>query len=99
MFLSKIQVKNVIEKNLGKYRVSRLLKGRVLYYFTSGYELTEKENGFISVGYTISNASYLTYERDEQIRQMNLSKVQDLFLSLGFEFDGVDGYRKERKAK
>jgi hypothetical protein len=30
---------------------------------------------------------------------MNLSKVQDLFLSLGFEFDGVDGYRKERKAK
>ena len=99
MFLSKIQVKNVIEKNLGKYKVSRLLKGRVLYFFTSGYELTEKENGFIGVGYTISNASYLTYERDQEVRQMNLSKVHDLFLSLGFEFDGVDGYRKERASK
>jgi hypothetical protein len=99
MFLSKIQVKNVIEKNLGKYQMSKILKGFVCYDITSGYELKEKENGFIGVSYIISNPKISTKEKDTEKRQMKLNQVQELFLGLGFEFDGVDGYRKERKAK
>jgi hypothetical protein len=97
MFLSKIQVKNVIEKNLGKYQISRLLKGTICYDLTSGYKLTEKENGFIGVAYIISNPRIRTREEDTQKREIKLSQVHNLFLSLGFEFDGIDGYRKERE--
>ena len=96
MFLSKIQVRNLIKKNLGKYQMSRTLKGTICYEDTSGYTLKEKENGFIAIGYLISNASYKTRELDTEKRGMKLSQVHELFLSLGFEFDGIDGYRKER---
>lgn len=98
MFLSKIQVKNLIEKNLGK-QVSKLVKNRICYDFTTGYTLKEKENGFIAIGYLITNASYKTRELDAEKRGMKLSQVHELFLSLGFEFDGIDGYRKERATK
>jgi hypothetical protein len=99
MFLSKIQVKNVIEKNLGKYQMSKTIKTTICYDLTSGYELREKENGFISVAYIISNSRIRTREVDTQKRQAKLNQIHNLFLSLGFEFDGIDGYRKERAAK
>jgi hypothetical protein len=99
MFLSKIQVKNLIQKNLGKYQMSKILKGTICYDITNGYELKEKENGFISVAYIISNPRISTREQDKEKREMKLSQVHNLFLSLGFEFDGLDGYRKERATK
>ena len=76
--------------------MSRELKGTICYEITSGYRLKEKENGFIGIRYTIKNASYNTREKDAEKREMKLTKIHNLFTGLGFEFDGIDGYRKER---
>lgn len=99
MFLSKIQVKNLIEKNLGKYEMSKTIKTAICYDITSGYQLKEKENGFIGVAYIISNPRLRTREEDTQKRETKLNQVHNLLISLAFEFDGVDGYRKERATK
>jgi hypothetical protein len=79
--------------------MSKTLKGTICHDITSGYELKEKENGFVSVAYIISNPRISTREQDEEKRKIKLSQVHNLFLSLGFEFDGLDGYRKERATK
>ena len=79
--------------------MSKTIKTAICYDITSGYELKEKQNGFVSVAYIISNPRLRTREEDTQKREMKLSQVHNLFLSLGFEFDGLDGYRKERATK
>jgi hypothetical protein len=99
MYLSKIQVKNAVVKAFGKYSISKDLKGTIVYYPTTGYTLKEKEDGFIGIGYLISNASYKHYEQDNLKRERYLTRVRELLTNQGFEFDGSDGFRKAREGK
>lgn len=91
MYLSKVQVKNLVVKNFGKYSISRSLKGRVCYYSTSGYKFTEKEAGFIKVSYFAPTGEVSSSRVEEKQKA-----VYEVLVSNGFEFDGIDGYRKER---
>lgn len=94
MYMSKVQVKNVVAKNFGKYSISRLMKGRVVYFSSHGYKFAEKENGFIRVFYSapIGEVSNASFEAKDKL-------VHSLLINNGFEFDGIDGFRKERKNK
>ena len=99
MYLSKIQVKNAVVKAFGKYSISKDLKGMICYYPTSGYTLKEKENGFIAIGYLISNASNKFFEQDKARREQKMTAVRELLTNQGFEFDGLDGFRKAKEGK
>lgn len=99
MYLSKIQVKNAVVKAFGKYSISKDLKGMICYYPTSGYTFKEKENGFIGIGYLISNASYKFFEQDSAKREQKLNSVREALTTQGFEFDGLDGFRKAKEGK
>ena len=97
MYLTKIQVKNAVVKAFSKYSVSKNLKGRICYFPTSGYLFELKDDGFIGIRYFISNASYKHYEQDNLRREQKMTAVRELLTGMGFEFDGVDGFRKARK--
>jgi hypothetical protein len=97
MYLSKIQVKNAVVKAFSKYSVSKNLKGRICYFPTSGYSFKEKEDGFIGISYFISNASYKHYEQDNLRREQRMTAVRELLTNQGFEFDGLDGFRKAKE--
>jgi hypothetical protein len=99
MYLSKIQIKNAVVKAFSKYSVSKNLKGKICYFPTSGYSFKEKEDGFIGISYFISNASYRTLEMDSERREQKMTAVRELLTSQGFEFDGLDGFRKVKEGK
>jgi hypothetical protein len=96
MFMSKIQVKNLLIKELGKHALSKSMRGRITNYSSSGLMLEEKENGFIGIRYFSSGYSF---EEEKRQGAPKLERVKNYLLSAGFEFDGINGYRKERKAK
>lgn len=92
MYMSKIQIKNLVVKNFGKYSISKLMNGRVVSFYSHGYKFAEKENGFVRVFYSgpIGEVSNSTVETKEK-------SVFQMLMNNGFEFDGIDGFRKERK--
>lgn len=96
MYLSKIQVKNVVVKAFSKYSVSKNLKGRICYFPTSGYTFEQKEDGFIGIAYFVSNASYKTFDQDNARREQKMTAVRELLTNQGFEFDGLNGFRKTK---
>ena len=91
MYLSKIQVKNLVKKELGKYSISKSLKGRICYFSTPGYKFEDKNDGFIKVWFSSGSGEYA----QELITKKNII-VLNILLNLGFEFDGVDAFRKAR---
>jgi hypothetical protein len=99
MFLSKIQVKNLLTKELGKHAISQSRRGRICAYSSTGLKFDEKENGFIRVYYFDNNATYANREFSQMRAQRETEKTNTSLLALGFEFDGKDGYRKERNTK
>jgi len=90
--MSKIQVKNLFVKNFSKYAISRLIRGRVCYFSSEGYEFKELENGFVGVSFFASNGNA---ERRKQIRETKLEQAHNLLMTNGFETNG-QGYRKLR---
>jgi hypothetical protein len=92
MYLSKIQVKNFFVKNLGKYAVSRTMRGRVCFYSSSGYKFDELADGFVGVRYSVSDRSY---KEREKISKARLEEATSLLLANGFETNG-QGFRKLR---
>ena len=95
MFLSKIQVKNLVAKSLGKYEVSRVMKGRVASYSSTGYLFSELADGFIAVRYHVGSSSFRTREADMMRRAEKANLVHDVLITAGFECNG-EGYRKAR---
>ena len=98
MYLSKIQVKNAVVRIFDKFAVSRTMKGRVCDYSSSGYKFEEKENGFIGISYFYSTSSYDNKDFVVSRRTIKMEAVKSALVAAGFEFDGQDGFRKERKA-
>jgi hypothetical protein len=96
MFLSRIQVKNLLTKELTKHAISKSRKGRVCSFSSTGLKFDDKENGFVRVYYFDSNATYNNREAVEMRRARETEKAKNYLLAAGFEFDGIDGYRKER---
>lgn len=92
--MSKIQIKNLVQKNFGKYSISKLMKGRVVSYSSHGFKFAEKENGFIRVFYfgPIGELSNTAIQAKNKL-------MSSFLINNGFEFDGIDGFRKERKNK
>jgi hypothetical protein len=99
MYLSKIQVKNAVIKNFDKYVVSRTLKGRVCDYSSSGYTFEEKAEGFIGIAFFYSNAGYDNREAVAIQKAKKMEAVKNALLAAGFEFDGLDGFRKAKAGK
>jgi hypothetical protein len=95
MFVSKIQVKNLVAKSLGKYEVSRVMKGRIASYSSTGYLFDAIADGFIAVRYHVSTGSFRTQEADALRRAEKAKLVHDVLIAAGFEFNGA-GYRKVR---
>jgi hypothetical protein len=94
-FVSKIQVKNLVVKSLGKYEVSRVMKGRVASYSSTGYLFEELADGFVAVRYHVSTSSFRTREADMWRRAEKANLIHDVLITAGFEFNGA-GYRKVR---
>jgi hypothetical protein len=99
MFLSKIQVKNLLIKELGKHAMSQSRRGRVCAYSSTGLKFDEKENGFTRVYYFDNNATYQNREASQIRKARETEKANSALMALGFEFDGIDGYRKERNTE
>jgi hypothetical protein len=99
MFLSKIQVKNLLTKELGKHNISQERRGRICSYSSTGLKFDEKENGFIRVRYFDSNATYHNREATKMREAQAIEKANAVLIGAGFEFDKLDGYRKARNAK
>jgi hypothetical protein len=99
MFLSKIQVKNLLTKELGKHAISQSRRGRICAYSSTGLRFEEKENGFIRVRYFDSNATYHNREATKMREAQAIEKAQSVLISAGFEFDKQDGYRKQRNTR
>jgi hypothetical protein len=97
MFLSKIQVKNLLTKGLTKHAISQSRRGRICSFSSTGLKFDDKENGFVRVYYFDSNATYNNRETVEKRRAQAIQKAKTYLLAAGFEFDGIDGYRKERE--
>jgi hypothetical protein len=97
MFLSKIQVKNLLTKGLTKHAISQSRRGRICAYSSSGLKFEDKQDGFVRVFYFDSNATYNNRQAVEKRRQQAIEKANTFLLAAGFEFDGLDGYRKERE--
>jgi hypothetical protein len=96
MFLSKIQVKNLLIKELGKHALSKTFRGRVASHSSAGLILEEKQGGFVGVRYFHSGYSF---EEEKRRAAPKLEQVKTFLLAAGFEFDGIDGYRKEGATK
>jgi hypothetical protein len=99
MYLSKIQVKNAVIKSFTKWDVSRTMKGRVCDYSSSGYKFEEKEDGFIQVSYFYSNEGFNNRDLVAAKRATKMEEVKTALIKKGFEFDGVDGFRKAKEGK
>ena len=99
MFFSKIQVKNLLTKELSKHAISKSMRGRICYYSSSGLKFDETENGFIRVRYFDNNAGSDNREFSKKREAQAIEKAKAVLIGAGFEFDGQDGYRKERKMK
>jgi hypothetical protein len=97
MFLSKIQVKNLLTKELTKHAISKSRRGRVCAHSSTGLKFDDKQDGFVRVYYFDSNATYNNREAVEKRRAQAIQKAKTYLLAAGFEFDGLDGYRKERE--
>jgi hypothetical protein len=99
MFLSKIQIKNLLTKGIGKHAISQSRRGRICSYSSTGLKFDDKKDGFVRVFYFDSNATYNNREAVEIRRAQETEKAKNYLLAAGFEFDGLDGYRKERASK
>jgi hypothetical protein len=96
MFLSKIQIKNLLTKELSKHAISKSRKGRICSFSSTGLKFDDKQDGFVRVSYFDSNATHNNREAVEMRRAREIEKAKTCLLAAGFEFDGLDGYRKER---
>lgn len=99
MFLSKIQVKNLLTKELGKHNISQTRRGRICYYSSTGLKFEDKENGFVRVLYFDNNQTYNNREAVERRKAEAIERAKAVLIGAGFEFDSQDGYRKERNTK
>jgi hypothetical protein len=99
MYLSKIQVKNAVVKAFDKFAVSRTMKGRVCDYSSSGYKFEQKENGFIAISFFSSNSGYDNREAVATRTASKMEAVKNALVGAGFEFDGLNGFRKAKAGK
>lgn len=99
MFLSKVQVKNLLTKELGKHSISQTRRGRICYYSSTGLKFEDKENGFVRVFYFDNNQTFNNREAEEKRKAQAIEKVKTVLTGAGFEFDSEDGYRKARNTK
>jgi hypothetical protein len=99
MYLSKIQVKNAVVKTFSKWDISRTMKGRICDYSSTGYKFEEKEDGFIQISFFHSNEGFDNRELVATKRVIKLEEVKTALIEKGFEFDGVDGFRKAKEGK
>jgi hypothetical protein len=97
MYLSKIQVKNAVIKSFTKWDVSRNMRGRICDYSSTGYKFEDKQDGFVQVSWFHSNEGFDNKNIIAVKRAEKLAEVKTALLANGFEFDGVDGYRKAKK--
>jgi hypothetical protein len=99
MYLSKIQVKNAVVKAFGKFAVSRTMKGRVCDYSSSGYKFEEKEDGFVRISYFQSNIGFNNKDAVAIQKANKIQAVKSALVGAGFQFDGIDGFRKAKEGK
>ena len=99
MYLSKIQVKNAVVKSFDKFAVSQTRKGRVCDYSSTGYKFEEKEDGFIQISFFCSNGGYDNRDAVAIQKANKMEAVKSALVGIGFEFDGVDGFRKSKEGK
>jgi hypothetical protein len=99
MYLSKIQVKNAVVKTFSKWDISRTMKGRVCEYSSTGYKFEEKEDGFIQISFFHSNEGFDNRELVAAKRVIKMEEVKTALIEKGFEFDGLDGFRKAKDGK
>jgi hypothetical protein len=99
MYLSKIQVKNAVIKSFSKWDISRTMKGRVCDYSSTGYKFEEKQDGFIQVSFFYSNEGYNNKDLVAIKRAKKMEEVKTALIEKGFEFDGLDGFRKAKEGK
>ena len=102
MFLSKVQVKNLLSKQIGNHAISKIRKGRICAFSSTGLKFEEKENGFVRVFYWDNNATHNNREASQMREARELEKAKTALIAAGFEFDLTDGYRKpieNRKGK
>jgi hypothetical protein len=97
MYLSKIQVKNAVIKSFTKWDISRSMKGRICNFSSTGYQFEDKQDGFVQVSFFYSNEGYDNRNIVAVKRAEKLAEVKTALLANGFEFDGVDGFRKAKK--
>jgi hypothetical protein len=97
MYLSKIQVKNAVVKTFSKWDISRTMKGRICDYSSTGYKFEEKEDGFIQISFFHSNEGFNNRELVAAKRAIKMEEVKTALIEKGFEFDGLDGFRKAKE--
>jgi hypothetical protein len=97
MYLSKIQVKNAVVKTFSKWDISRTMKGRICDYSSTGYKFEEKEDGFIQISFFHSNEGFDNRELVAAKRVIKMEEVKTALIEKGFEFDGLDGFRKAKE--